>query len=224
VSFSDNGYELIDSFISAKELEAFNSDLSSASLPRTSGGIRNAQNRFASIKSFSSSEYALSQAASYLVGTPKFVRAILFNKTSANNWLVSWHQDKSVAVSKEFSEPGWGPWSSKEGVLHVQPPLEVLNSMVTFRIHLDATSIANGCLSVVPGSHKLGILDQQAILERSHTFQPVRCEAPAGSALVMRPHLLHSSGKATAPTQRKILHIEYCSYTLPSGVFWAENE
>lgn len=225
MSFTGNGYELIGSFLNIKELEEFNTELGAVKLPRSSGGIRNAERKYPIVKSFSSSEYALEQAASYLSGTPKFVRAILFNKTSTNNWLVSWHQDKTVVVTKEFNEPGWGPWSSKDGVLHVQPPLEVLNSMVTFRVHLDATSAENRCLSVVPGSHKFGILSQQDLSERSHSFCPVQCQAPAGSALVMlRPHLLHASGKGTAPTQRRVLHIEYSSYRLPSGVSWAENE
>jgi len=206
-----------------KLVNFFNSDLGSVELPQSAGGIRNAQTKFQSIRSFSSSRHVLDQAATYLNGAPKFVRAILFNKTSSNNWLVTLHQDKTVAVSRMFSLDGWGPWSEKDGVLHVQPPIEVLNSMVTFRIHLDATSEQNGCLSVVPRSHKLGVLSQKEISNRSHTFTSVLCLAPEGSALVMRPHLLHSSAKGKSPSQRRVLHLEYSDYELPSGVSWAES-
>ena len=223
LSFSDNGYELINSFLSSEQLELFNSELGSVELPRSAGGIRNAQTKYHSISSYSSSSHVLEKAGAYLQGTPKFVRAILFNKTATNNWLVTWHQDRTVAVTNRFHADGWGPWSEKDGVLHVQPPLEVLNSMVTFRVHLDSTSEENGCLSVVPQSHKLGILTQQEIAERSSGFTSVLCPAPEGSALVMRPHLLHASGKGSDPTQRRVLHLEYSDFTLPSGVSWAET-
>ena len=172
MSLSDNGYELINSFLSSEQLETFNSDLGSVELPQLVGGIRNAQTKYHSVRSFCSSDYVLKRAAMYLNGTPKFVRAILFNKTKSNNWLVSWHQDRTVAVSTKFTADGWGPWSKKDEVLHVQPPIDVLNSMVTFRVHLDSTSNENGCLSVVPKSHKLGILTQQEILKQSNTFKP----------------------------------------------------
>ena len=223
MSLSDNGYELINSFLSSEQLDAFNSELGSVELPKSAGGIRNAQAKYKSISSFSSSSQVLDQAAVYLNGKPRFVRAILFNKSSSNNWLVSWHQDRTVAVSEKFSADGWGPWSEKDGVLHVQPPIEVLNSMVTFRIHLDAASEQNGCLSVVPKSHKLGILTQKEISERSSTFTSVLCPAPERSALVMRPHLLHASAKGKLPSQRRVLHLEYSDYELPAGVSWAEN-
>ena len=223
VIFFDDGYELIDSFLTPEQLETLNREIGLAELLRTVGGVRNAQEKYPCIKRFTSSTYAIDKAAGYLRRTPKLVRAILFNKTEVNNWLVSWHQDKTVAVSKEFRAEGWGPWSEKDGVVHVQPPVEVLNSMVTFRIHLDASSEENGCLSVLPGSHKLGILTQQEIAERSSTFEPVLCKAPERFALVMRPHLLHASAKGTAPTQRRVLHIEYCDYELPSGVAWAKS-
>lgn len=223
MSFSDNGYELINSFLSSEQLDIFNSEIGEISLAHTSGGIRNAQAKYPCIDAYVRSNHILDLASSYIVGVPQFVRAILFNKTPNNNWLVPLHQDKTVAVSKEFSEQGWGPWSKKEGVVHVQPPIGVLNSMVTFRIHLDSTNTENGCLAVVPGSHKLGILKQQQISDKFNHLKSLPCPAPEGSALVMRPHLLHSSRKGTAPTQRRVLHVEFSSYELPSGVSWAES-
>lgn len=223
MSFLDSGYEILDGFLSSEQLDIFDNALVELNLPKSVGGIRNAEKKFECIKAFISSEQTLGQAAAYLEGAPKFVRALLFNKTPANNWLVTWHQDKTVVVSKDFTMHGWGPWSKKGGVLHVQPPLEVLNSMVTFRIHLDDSSAENGSLSVVSGSHKFGILSQQEISERAGSFKAILCHTSAGSALVMRPHLLHSSAKGTAPSQRRVLHIEYSSYELPSGVSWAAN-
>ena len=223
MSFSDDGYEIVTSFLSPEQLDTLSSKIGSVDLDRSTGGIRNAQLIFPCIAELCSSRDVINKTAGYFQSLPTLVRAILFNKTESNNWLVPWHQDRTVAVSCKFQAQGWGPWSRKDGVLHVQPPIEVLNSMVTFRIHLDSTTEQNGCLSVVPGSHKRGVLTQQEIVEKSDSFNPVLCEAPAGSALVMRPHLLHASAKGTAPTQRRIIHLEYSDYQLPSGALWAES-
>ncbi len=217
----EKGYELIEGFLSLDQLEKINSEIKSVSFPARSGGIRNADKKYSSIGELSALESIIKKANLYLSGSASLVRAILFNKTLDNNWLVSWHQDRTVAVSKKFEKQGWGPWSIKDGIHHVQPPLEVLNKMVTFRIHLDDTGIENGCLKVIPKSHEWGILDRNAISEYVQKNKAVICFTKAGSALVMRPHILHASSKATIPSQRRVLHLEYSSFKLPSGVAWA---
>ena len=217
----ENGYELIDEFLSHDQLVFINRELSSVNFPSKAGGIRNAEKKFSAIRSLANSEKLHSQAKKYLSGDVNLVRAILFNKTRESNWLVTWHQDRTIAVSERFEKNKWGPWSIKDGVQSVQPPVEVLNQMVTFRIHLDDASQENGCLKIIPKSHEQGVLDHEAIQEYIQSRCPVICEASAGSALVMRPHLLHSSSKASDPSQRRVLHLEYSSFKLPPGVAWA---
>ena len=80
------------------------------------------------------------------------VRSILFDKTADENWPVAWHQDLTIAVGEERAMPGYGPWSQKEGIPHVQPPLSLLQNMITLRFHLDDTPASNGALQVIPGS------------------------------------------------------------------------
>ena len=46
--------------------------------------------------------------------------------------------------------PQFGPWSTKDGTPHVQPPVELLQQMVTVRLHLDDCDEANGALRVLP--------------------------------------------------------------------------
>lgn len=87
------------------------------------------------------------------------VRGILFDKTPDANWKVAWHQDLSIAVRERREAEGFGPWSEKAGVTHVQPPATVLERMVTVRIHLDGCGPENGPVHVVPGSHLHGRLD-----------------------------------------------------------------
>ncbi len=220
MSVLDDGYEIIGEFLTHEQLTAMNTELEALGLPSKVGGIRNAENKFATIRDLANSRKLHKQAKKYLSGTVNLVRAILFNKTIDNNWLVTWHQDRTIAVSEKFEMNGWGPWSVKEGVQNVQPPVTVLNQMITFRIHLDDASIDNGCLKVLPESHKLGILDSEAIQEYVRNNRPVVCQVPAGSVLLMRPHILHSSSKASRPSQRRVIHLEYSDFKLPSGISW----
>lgn len=217
----EDGYEMIDEFLSHDQIISINSEIEAIELPPKAGGIRNVEKKLSSIRELADSEQLKDQARKYLSGPASLVRAILFNKTAENNWLVTWHQDRTVAVSERFEKNEWGPWSVKDGVHHVQPPVDVLNQMVTFRIHLDDTNPKNGCLKVLPKSQEQGILDHGAIQEYAQNHSSVICEALEGSALVMRPHILHSSSKASNPSQRRVLHLEYSSFKLPSGVAWA---
>ena len=47
-----------------------------------------------------------------------------------------------------------------------------------------------------------------------------RIVSPGGDALLMRPLLLHASGKTVSERRRRILHIEYAGFTLPEGLAW----
>lgn len=215
------GFELLLDFISPEIAESVIEETDSFLLNGKGGGIRNADKKFQSIEKLASSEYLLSEASRYVSGKPSLVRAILFDKSPKNNWLVAWHQDKTIAVSSRFDIEGWGPWSLKDGVHHVQPVLSVLEDMVTFRIHLDESNKKNGCLKVIPKSHSLGLMTQVEVYRHMEEVQAEIVEAPRLSALAMRPHILHASSKAQEPSRRRILHLEYSSYELPSKVVWA---
>jgi hypothetical protein len=153
---------------------------------------------------------------------PLPVRSIFFNKTSEVNWLVPWHQDLSIAVKERVDLPGYGQWSYKDGVPHVQPPVEILEAMVTIRLHLDDCDESNGPLRVIPGSHRVGRLDAAGIAKFRSTHKEVVCFVHAGDALLMRPLLLHTSSEASAPNHRRVIHLEYAACQLPVGLEWAE--
>ena len=148
------------------------------------------------------------------------VRGILFDKTPAANWKVAWHQDLSIAVKRRADVPGFGPWSVKAGVQHVQPPREVLESLLTVRIHLDECGEDNGPLKVLPGSHAHGVLDAESVERWRRECEPEVCVAGAGEALVMRPLLLHASSSANRPGHRRVIHLEYAGGELPGGLEW----
>lgn len=72
------------------------------------------------------------------------VRGILFDKIPEANWKVPWHQDVTIAVREKIETSGFGPWSTKAGVLNVQPPASVLEKMISIRLHLDPCDESNG--------------------------------------------------------------------------------
>jgi hypothetical protein len=161
--------------------------------------------------------------APHLGETPTPVRAIYFDKSAETNWLVPWHQDLTIAVNIHSpGADGFGPWSVKDGIPHVQPPIPLLEQMLTLRIHLDDADESNGALRVLPGSHRMGRLSPDRIRELCSNRQAVVCTAAAGDALLMRPLLLHASSRSTTPRHRRVLHIEYAAFPLPNGLRWHE--
>ncbi len=148
------------------------------------------------------------------------VRAILFDKTPDANWKVAWHQDLTIAVRERREVPGFGPWSEKAGIPHVQPPPEVLERMLTVRVHLDDCGPENGPVQVIPGSHLHGRLGPEEVQRWRRERDPVFCTSPRGGALVMRPLVLHASSPAAVPGHRRVVHFEFASDELPQGLEW----
>jgi ectoine hydroxylase-related dioxygenase (phytanoyl-CoA dioxygenase family) len=159
----------------------------------------------------------------HLLSEPFPVRAIYFNKSADTNWLVPWHQDLTLALRTKIDMPGFAPWSIKEGVPHVQAPVELLQKMLTLRLHLDDADESNGALRVLPGSHLLGRLSADRIQELRSQQVEALCIAAAGDVLLMHPLLLHASSRSTSPSSRRILHIEYAAFSLPNELHWHET-
>jgi len=150
------------------------------------------------------------------------VRGIFFNKTRGANWKVVWHQDLTIALRERREVDGFGPWTTKAGIMHVQPPAEVMAGILAIRLHLDDSGLDNGPLRVVPGSHRQGRLSAEQIASWPKE-NSVTCIVPKGGALVMRPLLLHASSACTIPKSRRVIHLEFASAELPQGLIWHET-
>lgn len=187
------------------------------------GGVRNLL-QFSPLVADVASSNPVTTILNSVMGASVFpVRSIFFDKTPDANWSVAWHQDLHIAVAEKIETPGFGPWTVKAGVPHVQPTLEVLNDLVTLRLHLDDCRESNGALKVIAGSHSGGVLDNSAF-EKWKQHAPVVCEVPKGGAMLMRPLLLHASSPAVNPGHRRVLHIEYATKNLPNGLRWFESK
>lgn len=148
------------------------------------------------------------------------VRGLLFDKVPEANWKVTWHQDLTIAVCERHDVPGFSAWSIKDGIQHVQPPSQVLEKMLTLRVHLDESSPDNGPLRVLPGTHRLGRLCDHDVDRLRTDIEEHVCLVPRGGVLLMRPLLLHASSTAQKPSHRRVIHLEFAAEPLPGGLEW----
>ncbi len=216
-----DGIEIKRIFVSSSVIDSMKDEVKKSQEVELKSGVREADKKFKSIKALSNSEQFIDLASSILGSKPEIVRVIYYDKTPEKNWLVTWHQDKTIALDSKEEIEGWGVWSIKDNIHHAQPPLDVLNKMVTFRLHLDDADRDNGCLKVIPQSHHLGILSQSELTDVVNSKEPYLCEVEAGDLVIMKPHTLHSSSKSVMAKHRRVVHIEYSNYDLPSNLNWA---
>ena len=148
------------------------------------------------------------------------VKATLFDKTASNSWRVQWHQDRTIAVKERMNLSGYGPWSTKAGSLHVEPPAEVLAQMLAVRVHLDPCGLDNGPLRVLPGTHLLGKLPDAKLAAIVASTEAVELDVPQGGIVLMRPLLVHSSTPPRTATHRRVLHIEFAPAEAISPLQW----
>lgn len=145
--------------------------------------------------------------------TAGLVRVLYFDKPPGHSWALPWHRDLTIAVKAHRGLGIFGKPTTKAGVPHVEAPAELLATMLTIRVHLDAVTADNGPLRVAPASHVLG-------LPSGGPAMALHCQA--GDVLLMRPLLLHASGHCAANAgHRRIVHFECApSPVLPDGYEW----
>ena len=146
------------------------------------------------------------------------MRAILFDKTEGTNWALGWHQDRTIVVRERRAAPGFGPWSLKRGLQHVAPPPEVLEGIVTLRLHLDPVPKDNAPLLVALGSHKLGMIPEAEVGVAVGRSAIVACLAERGDVWLYRTLVLHASAAAARPARRRVLQVDYAAAPLPHGL------
>ncbi len=119
-------------------------------------------------------------------------RSMFFNKPAEQGVLINWHQD------------GAGSWG-----LNIRP-------QVTIWTALDATCVANGCLQIIPGSHKSLIPregDQLSAEERAlHAPDEKRLylELESGEVTLLHNWTLHRSETNSTNRPRRAFSVCYC--------------
>ena len=156
----------------------------------------------ASVAALASDPRLLNIACRVLGAEARPFRATLFDKSPTSNWLVVWHQDTALPLLERHELPGWGPWSVKEGVIYAHAPATALEQVLALRVHLDESSDRNGPLRVLPGTHLMGVLTDDAIEQLASQVAAVDCVVPAGGVIAMRPLIVHASSKSLIEAPR----------------------
>jgi ectoine hydroxylase-related dioxygenase (phytanoyl-CoA dioxygenase family) len=212
---------MVEDFLSTVEIDELADSLDAyANTHKGRGGVRNLLDH-PKIRGLANSAAVRSVVESVLGPDALAVRGILFDKTEGANWKVPWHQDVTIAVKERIETSGYGPWSVKSAVLHVQPPPSVLEKMISLRVHLDDCPGENGALRVIPGSHRAGKLDERVVQWTAEKSVPVVCAMKRRGLLLMRPLLIHASSASTVPGRRRVIHLDYAATVLPDGMGWA---
>lgn len=169
-----------------------------------------------------SSEGTVGRIAARLIGPgARPVRAVLFDTSADANWIVAWHQDRTIPVRERHETPGFGPWSTKAGVLHVVPPISVLEGMATLRLHLDPVDAENAPLIVYKGSHLAGYVPADIAAKRAADGQIMVCEADTGDVWAYATPILHMSARSGGDRRRRVLQIDYAAGPLPAPLEWS---
>jgi len=164
---------------------------------------------------------AVGAVAASLIGTGATpVRAVLFDKSPDANWIVAWHQDRTIPVRERREAPEFGPWSLKDGIQHVAPPITVLEGMVTLRLHLDPVDATNAPLVVSAGSHRLGYVPAGAAAMRAAEGPALVCLAEAGDVWAYSTPILHMSARSAGDRRRRVLQVDYAASPLPAPLEW----
>jgi ectoine hydroxylase-related dioxygenase (phytanoyl-CoA dioxygenase family) len=218
------GFAIVEDVLDAASIDRLRVLVDSIALHEEGrGGVRNLLN-VPEVRELADLEAIMNLVQPILGEGAIAVRGILFDKKDGANWKVPWHQDVTIAVRDRIDVDGYGPWSIKQDVLHVQPPASVLEKMLSVRLHLDDCPKTNGALRVISKSHVRGKLSQQQIEAKSAQHEAVACEVRCGGALLMRPLLIHASSAAESVGHRRVIHFDYANIALDGGLQWREQQ
>jgi Phytanoyl-CoA dioxygenase (PhyH) len=218
----DAGYSIAERIFDGAEMARILEALDHADRGRTRAGARHVLSMTA-VRELAFDPRLMSMAVRFVGQTAVPFRATLFDKSGTANWLVAWHQDTVLPLRNRCEDRRWGPWSVKAGVLCARAPASALGDVVALRLHLDDSTVSNGPLRVLPGTHNRGILTAAEIENVARDVAPVDCLASAGGVVVMRPLVVHASSKVKDGQPRRVLHIEYArTLRIEPGVELAE--
>ena len=119
-------------------------------------------------------------------------RAMFMNKPAYQGTLLPWHQDRWNYLDRD--------------------------PLITVWTALDPATIANGCVQVIPGSHKRGLinpshtsgfLNDEQVTQHTASEKIAYLELAAGEAVLLHNYLLHRSDTNATPVSRRAFSVCY---------------
>lgn len=130
-------------------------------------------------------------AARYVGADVSVFRSMFMNKPANWSQELAWHQDVGA---------GWG--------IDCDPVMTVWTA-------LDEATTANGCMQIVPGSHRHGVINERHFLSEAERTvyaadkDVIDLPAQAGEAILLHNYLLHRSGANTTDAARRAFSSTY---------------
>ena len=146
---------------------------------------------------------------------PRMARMVEVTEALLGEPCYHWHSKFSVKTSTCQARVDWhqdyGSWYD-DGVLFPH--------MLTVGIAVEPTSVANGCVQFIPGSHQLGRMDHPAAAGGQAVFEArverarqrlglVQVEMDVGDAVFFHCNTLHGSGINSTDSQRVMIFSSY---------------
>ena len=199
------GYARVQQVLADNEMSTLSSVL--AEVPSNAGGKRWAGRDLASLLQ-SLPMHSLVREISALLPDSVVLRIVAFKKDAGANWFVPAHQDRSIPIPSATLPPGFSRATRKGDGWQAEAPIEVLQAMRNVRVFIDNATEDDGPLEVIPGSHRLGRIEQADIpgFGAGSDWHPLT--GKAGEVAVLSPLLLHRSARAATPLGRRVLQLE----------------
>ena len=124
-----------------------------------------------------------------------------------------------------FKRPGGSPFPWHQDAPYWAFACAHLDRLASVQIYLDAATEENGCLWLIPGSHRFGHLPAPADrgvlgrlytdVERLELAEPFPLVGPGGTAVFFHPYLVHGSQRNRTASSRRALVLTYQPDGLP---------
>ena len=211
-TFTDQGYYIFNSAFSKEECEFYKENLANI---KNTMKIPYSDRVWGYGNLINSDPFtAITQNEIVFNFCEQFLKDYFFNHLMINNksaWIgpdVEWHQE---AFNIETYAPG-------------ADPVRDWNKFVQFFIPLDDQNKENGCLKIIPNSHKLGLLECEDIInsnlghKRRVKFENMNLayqkygikdvELKSGDIFIFNHLLIHGSGTNLSPYDRKAIVLQ----------------
>ncbi len=219
-AFADAGFTRIGAFLTADECDAVASALEAEPLTRAG---RRTLLAVPWCRALAARIATDARIRAYLPPSPCCVQITRFEKSTARNWLVPFHQDRHAPVRERVDDPRLRGWSFKDGRTFVALPDATLAVMVAVRLHVDPCGASHGALRVIPGTHRDGTRTAERIASDVSRGPAAELHAAAGDLWLLRPLLLHASSRAVTPNRRRVLQFLFAPSRPPHGLRWRDD-
>jgi len=216
----EKGFEIIENIYSEKELNEITKLIERQGV-ENKFGVRKFLFDKPKIAKKVFNENLIATIRNILPNCTKSIKSIYFDKPPNANWIVNWHQDLTINLKGKKDIQDYKNWRSNSERTIVQPNVELLENILTVRIHLDDCTKENGALRVIEKSHEQGVIEIKDWVKTKVGEERI-CELKKGGILLMKPLILHSSKRTENEKNRRVIHIEFCEMDLPEGLEWNE--